>query len=79
MSDLTIDLMILQLPGLPEFEARRLALEITSKLADEKLTGVPREIPALRVHLPASGKENTSHLASLIVAQMMCEIRRVQG
>jgi len=79
MSELAIDSMILQLPGLPEFEARRLALEITSQLADEKLIGAPREIPALRVHLPASGKENTSQLASMIVAQMMCEIRRLQG
>jgi hypothetical protein len=71
--------MILQLPGLPEFEARRLALEITSKLADEKLTGTPREIPALRVQVPASAKQNTSQLADMIVAEMMREMRREQG
>jgi hypothetical protein len=78
MSDLTIDSMILQLPGLPDFEARRLALEITRKLADEKWTGAPREIPTLRVQVPASAKENPSQLASMIVAEMLREIRRAQ-
>ena len=79
MSEIAIDSMILQLPGLPEFEARRLALEIASKLADEKLTGIARKIPTLQLRVSASGKENTSQLASMIVAQMMSEIRRIQG
>jgi hypothetical protein len=77
MRNLTIDSMVLQLSGLPEFEARRLVLEITRKWADEELAGAPREIPALRVQAPAPAKENTSQLASLIVAEMLREIRRV--
>lgn len=77
MRDLTIDSMVLQLSGLPEFEARRLALEIARKLAGEDLAGVPREIPTLQVQVPAPAKGNTSQVASLIVAEMLREMRRV--
>ena len=38
--------------------------------------GGPREIPALRVEVPASALENKSQLAKLIVAEMLREIRR---
>lgn len=76
MRDITIDWMVLQLPGLPEIEARRVAMEVARGLSGEELEGGPREIPALRVEMPASALENKSQLAKLIVAEMLREIRR---
>jgi hypothetical protein len=76
MRDITIDSMILQLPAMPEFDAKRLALEITHRLADAKLSGAAGEIPKLRVEAPASAVKDPSELAERIVAQMLREIRQ---
>lgn len=76
MRYITIDWMVLQLPGLPEIEARRVAMEVARGLSGEELEDGSREIPALRVEVPASALENKSQLAKLIVAEMLREIRR---
>lgn len=76
MRDITIDWMVLQLPGLPEIEARRVAMEVARGLSDEQLEDGSREIPKLQVEVPASALENKSQLANLIVAEMLREIRR---
>jgi hypothetical protein len=76
MRSLNIDSLVLQIPGLPEFEAKRLALEITRLLAVEELGEAPDEIPRLQVQVPAPAKTNIPHLARQIVAEMMREIRR---
>jgi hypothetical protein len=76
MRDITIDSMVLQLPGLPEFEAKRLAMEIARKLGEEQSSSPQREIPVLRIEAPARAMENTSALANRIVAEILREIRR---
>ena len=76
MRDITIDSMVLQLPAMPEFDAKRLALEITRRLADAKLSGAAGEIPKLRVEAPPSAMKDPSELARRIVAEMLRELRQ---
>ncbi len=76
MRKISIDSMVLQVPGLPEFEAKRLALEITRGLAEEQVEGGEHKVAALKVEAPARAMENTSGLARRVVAEILREIRR---
>jgi hypothetical protein len=76
MREMTIDSMVLQVPAMPEFDAKRLALEITRRLADAELSGAADEIPKLRVEASASAMKNPSELAERIVAEMLRELRQ---
>lgn len=75
MPDISIETMVLQLPGLPEFEARRLALEIADGLA-ERGVEIGGTIPNLKIMVPADALENKAGLAKRVLAEMIREIRR---
>jgi hypothetical protein len=73
--DISIDALVLQVPGLPEYAARGLALEIAHGLAEFD-PGVTSRIPDLKVTVSSEALEKNSSLASHVVAEVIREIRR---
>ena len=77
MPEISIESLVLQILGQPEFEARRIALEVVHQLADrEELGRAPAEIPALRVEVPVRAHEDKSRLTDRIVGEIVREITR---
>jgi hypothetical protein len=77
MADVYIDSMMLEVPGFSEMDSRQLAFEIASGLGAEGSILTPREIPSLRLEIPADENRASSELGRRIVVEILREIRRL--
>lgn len=76
MPGITIDRLTLELPGVSESQARRLALGISEGLAAGGLTG-SGDVPTIRVDLTAGAGGDTDRLARRIVEDILRQLRRL--
>jgi hypothetical protein len=78
MSEVRIDRLSLQVPGLTPAEGRRLALLVAGEIAKAGAVGTPGEIPALRLELTAATGAGVPTLAEQIVAEVLRQLRRLR-
>ena len=77
MAEAFIDRLTLQVPGLSETKARRLALAIAEGLAAAGLPGGASDVSTLRVELTASADTGTDRLASQIVSAILQQLQQL--
>jgi hypothetical protein len=79
MTNLTIDRLTLNLPGLSELEANRLANLIGEKLAGSEISSLStRASPQISVNIPASASANVNidWLAQQIVMNILQQLNQ---
>ena len=76
MSDIQIDRLTLQVPGLSPADGRRLALQIAEGLGAAGTTLSARDIPALRIDLTAGPKTGVDELARQVIAEILRQVQR---
>jgi len=72
----SIDRLALELPSMPESQARRLAMGIADGLAVAGLSWSAGEFPTLRIDLTAAAGVDADHLAAQVVAEIARQLRR---
>jgi hypothetical protein len=77
MSEVSIDRLILNVPGMSESDGRRLALAVAAGLGAAGAAGGGRDIPALHLDLIPSAKAGVDELARQIVAEFERQLRRL--
>jgi hypothetical protein len=77
MSEVRIDRLILQVPGLTPSEGKRLALQVAAGIATARAAGGGRDIPALRLDLTAAPGGSVDALAEQLVAEIRRQIQRL--
>ncbi len=77
MSEVRIDRLILQVPGLTPAEGKRLALQVAAGIATARAAGGGRDIPALRLDLTAAPGGSVDALAEQLVAEIRRQIQRL--
>lgn len=77
MSDVRIDRLTLDVPGLSESDGRRLALRVAAGLSSAGVAGGGRDIPALRLDLIPGPGAGVDELAQQIVAAFVRQVRRL--
>jgi hypothetical protein len=77
MSQVQIDSLVLQVPGLSAGDGQRLALEVTRGLREKGSDLAGCEIPALRLDISAGANTPVAELAGWIVAGIVREIQRL--
>jgi len=76
MPGISIDRLTLELPGMPESQARRLALGIADGLAVAGLSDAVGEVPTLRIDLTTDPSMDTDGLARRIISDFLLQLRR---
>ncbi len=77
MSEVRIDRLTLQVPGLTPAEGRRLALQVAWGVATVGAAGGGRDVPALRLDLTAAPGIGVDALAEQVVAEVLRQVRRL--
>jgi hypothetical protein len=77
MADFYIDSMMLEVPGFSPTDSQQLAFEIATGLGAEGSIFTPREIPSLRLEIPADENRPSTELGRRIVVEILREIRRL--
>jgi len=77
MSEVRIDRLTLQVPGLTPAEGRRLALQVAAGIATAGAAGGGRDIPTLRLDLTAAPSAGVDALAEQVVAEVLRQVRRL--
>lgn len=77
MDGISIDRLTLELPAMPEAQARRLAMGIADGLAVAGLSDVAGEVPTMRIDLTANAGADADLLARRIVSEILGQLRRV--
>jgi hypothetical protein len=76
MPDISIDRLTLELSGVSEFQARRLAIGITEGLPVAGLSNMARDVPAMRIDLTASTGMDSDKLAQQVISEILGQLRR---
>ena len=76
MPGISIDRLTLDLPGMPEAQARRLALGIADGLAVAGVSDAVAEVPTLRIDLTADPSADAVGLARRIISDFLLQLRR---
>ena len=77
MSEIRIDRLTLQVPGLTPAEGKRLALQVASGIATAGAAGGGRDIPALRLDLTATPAGSVDEMTEQVVAEVLRQVRRL--
>ena len=77
MGEVSIDRLILHVPGMSEADGRRLALEVAAGLCSAAPAGGGRDIPALRLDLTPRPDTRIDELARQIVAELVRQVSRL--
>ncbi len=77
MDRLSIDRLILDVPGLSESDGRRLVRKVADGLGAARFAGEGLEIPSLRLDLRPRPGEGVDDLAGRIVAEFARQVRRI--
>lgn len=77
MPEISIDQMTLDLPGMSESQARRLAMGIAGGLAVAGLSGAAAEVPTLRIDLTADAGADADALARRVVSEIVRQLRQM--
>ena len=77
MSEIWIDRLILQVPGLLATDGRRLALEVAERLSAAGAVGSARDIPALRLDLTVAASTGIDEWARQVVAEVVRQVQRL--
>jgi hypothetical protein len=75
MSEVRIDRLSLQVPGLSPAEGQRLALRVANGIATAGAGGGGRDIPDVRLDLTAAPGAGVDALAEQIVAEVLRQVR----
>jgi hypothetical protein len=76
MPGVSIDKLVLEVPGWSEMAARRLAAAVADGLAAGGLAGVRGDVGTLRVELPVSDGVQPDRLAGQIVSEILRQLQR---
>jgi hypothetical protein len=76
MPGISIDEMMLDLPGMTESQGRRLAMGIAHGLAVAGVSSTTGEVPALRIDLTADAGADSDVLARRVVAEIVRQLRQ---
>jgi hypothetical protein len=76
MSNLSIDRLILDVPGLSESDGRRLARLVADGLGSARLSGGRLDIPTINLELRPGRGEGVDELAGRIVAEFARQVRQ---
>jgi hypothetical protein len=77
MPGISIDRLTLDLPGMAESQARRLAMGIADGLAVAGLSGAAGEVPTLRIDLTADASADADGLAKRIISEIVRQLRQL--
>ena len=77
MSILSIDRLILNVPGLSESDGRRLAEQVADGLGSLRFVGGGRDIPTLNLDLQPGRGESLDELARQIVNEFARQVRQL--
>ncbi len=76
MPGISIDRMTMELTGVSESQARRLAMGITAGLAAAGLSNMASDVPAMRINLTASTGIDSDKLAEQVISEILRQLRR---
>jgi hypothetical protein len=77
MNTLSIDRLILNVPGLSESDGRRLAQQVADGLGSARFVGGALDIPTMNLELRAGRGESLDELARQIVAEFARQVRQL--
>jgi hypothetical protein len=77
MSNLWIDRLTLEVPGLSASDGRRLALQVAAGLKAVGAAGGACDIAALRLDLTAAPNAGVDELARQVVAEVLRQVQRL--
>ena len=77
MAEISIDQLALELPFMPETQARRLAMGIVDGLAVAGLSWSAGEFPTMRIDLTANDGADIDRLAKQVVSEIVRQLRRM--
>jgi hypothetical protein len=77
MPGISIDRMTMELTGVSESQARRLAMGITEGLAAADVSNVSNDVRTMRVSLTASAGTGADKLAEQVISEILQELKRL--
>ncbi|SEO04033.1 hypothetical protein SAMN05216404_11091 [Nitrosospira multiformis] len=77
MPGISIDRMSMELTGVTESQARRLAMGITEGLAARRESIALSDVPVVRINLTADAATNTDKLIEQVISEILQELRRL--
>jgi hypothetical protein len=76
MPGISIDRMTMELTGVSESQARRLAMGIAEGLAAAGLSNMASDVPAMRIDLTASSGIDSDKLAQQVISEILGQLGR---